>query len=198
MKQRTWVTLCVVFLFIVSTAAIAQSANTNWDSVYNAGDLAASISAGVAFPFAIVAYPGAELILAGIDIGNLIPIDFGVAARGQFGILSASSLGYNYGWITLGAGAFGTAHLSFNNLRDHFAPWLENFDFYLSLGLGVNYFAYTGDWASVNSVSKPLRVGFASFEGVNWFFRENMALKLEYAYWGYVGSQTTFGILLKL
>lgn len=102
------------------------------------------------------------------------------------------------GWITFGAGGFGTAHLSFNNLENHAAPWLENFDFYISLGFGVNYFSYTGDWTDVFVDTTSLRIGFASFEGVNWFFRENMALKLEYAYWGYVGSQTTIGILLKI
>ena len=122
-----------------------------------------------------------------------LPIDFGAAVRGQFA--TSSVFGYDYGYLSFGAGAFGTAHLSFNNLENSVAQWLENFDFYVSLGLAVNYFTYTGYWASD---TPQLRFGFASFEGVNWFFAENIALKLEYAYWGYVGSQATIGILFRL
>ena len=198
MKRATKTLVVMSMLLILPVAVFAQSEKTNWDSVYEKGDFVVSATAGIAFPFAIVAYPGAELILAGVDIGNLIPIDFGVAARGQVGFYNSSTLSYNYGWLTFGLGAFGTAHLSFNNLQDHFAPWLENFDFYVSLGLGANYFSYTGDWADVFTDSTRMRVGFASLEGVNWFFRDNMALRLEYAYWGYVGSQATVGVLFRL
>jgi len=187
-------TLLFALIIMLATAPAALFA---WDSLYESGDFNVSITASYLFPLGVALYPGAEMILAQVKVADEIPLDFGAAARGQIGFNRVGTyLGTNYGYTTFGAGAFGTAHLSFADMGDHALEFLKNFDFYISLGVAFNYFTYTGDWFGADT--QNFRIGAASFEGVNWYINESLALKLEYVYWGYMGSSATIGVQLTL
>ena len=184
-------------LILLLVAAPATVFSENWESVYEKNDLSLSASASFLLPLGVALYPGAELILLQFTIVDEIPLDFGVSLRGQFGLKTEGTVtvsGAEYGYTTYGGGAFGTLHLSFANMEGYELDFLEGFDFYISASIALNYFDYTGVWPS--AVPPAISPGFASFEGINWFISESLALKLEYVYWGIIGSSATLGVQL--
>lgn len=145
---------------------------------------------------------GVELDFARIDIAKVIPVTFGAAARAFVdpGIFYTSISSF-----TFGVGGFGTAHFGFRelNLPDGFG-WFSNVDAYL--GLGVGFASATSDYYGF----KP-GVGISTFEGVNYYLKDNLAIGFEYGYigrvtydWGYgvTGGfplyYSTIGVTLKL
>ena len=150
-----------------------------WESVYDGGDFLVSASAGGYFnPFNLVIAPQLELILAQVKIGDVMPLDFGIAARGEVTLGST---------LRLGAGGLATVHLTFANLQGTVVPWLENFDFFVSLGIGLSI------WPD-NSF--PLRLGFVTVEGLGYWLSDAFGLKIETSYWNFYG--TSIGVMLKL
>lgn len=158
--------------------------------VYEVGDLSPSIGVGFGIGFSPVIYPGVELILSEYNIEDTLPLNFGVAARGYLNFYSTTNFGYTWGYTAFGAGAFGTAHLSFREV-DADIEFLKNFDFYAMLGLGFAVFNYTGDeeyWGDLDTFD----LFFASIGGTSYFLSESIALMLEGSYWGVGGA--TLGV----
>jgi len=150
---------------------------------------------------------GAELMLAQVKIADLIPLTFGAGARAFVdpGIFYSS-----FSTFSFGAGAFGTAHVGFKELKlpDGFR-WLSNVDSYVGLGLGFASVSATSYYSSYN-ISPG--IGISTFEGVSYYLNDKLALTAEY---GYIGSvkytyssfnistgwplyYSTFGVTLKL
>lgn len=113
---------------------------------------------------------GVELDFARIDIAKVVPVTFGAAARGFLD----PGLFYSWSPFTFGVGGFGTAHFGFKeiNLPDGFG-WFSNVDAYAGLGVG---------FASATNY-KP-GFGISTFEGVSYYFNDNLALGFEYGYIG--------------
>lgn len=192
MKKVTKITVLVIIVLLMATTAFAKTKSVKIDSVYKPGDITVSASVGFGYGFSLAVYPGAELFLAQTRIADVLPLDFGVAARGFFSSYSTSSYGYEWGWTAFGAGVFGTAHLSFREFDIPF-KYLDNMDFYIGLGVKFDSFIYTGDsyyWSDYGGFN------FASIAGVNYFFNDHLAIVLEGTYWG--GGGGTIGLLYKL
>lgn len=171
----------VLFLFFalalaVSGGAFAQS--DGWDSIYDGGDFMISASVGAYFPFNLVISPQLELIIAQIKIADIMPLDFGVAARGELIVGST---------LRPGVGGLATVHLTFANLGNSVVRWLENFDIFVSLGLGVSI--YPGS-------ASLIELEFVTVEGFSYYLSESFALKIESSYWNFFG--TSIGVVLKL
>ncbi len=123
---------------------------------------------------------GAELTFARIDIGGVIPLTFGAAARAMIdpGIFFP-------GYTRFGVGAFGTAHFGLKglNLPGGFS-WASNCDTYIGIGLGLATASYS------TLVDAP-GFGFSTFEGVSYYLNDKLALNGEY---GYLGRTKTYSV----
>ncbi len=192
MKKVTKITVLVIIVLLMATTAFAGTKKGKIDSVYKPGDFTVSASVGLGYGLSLAVYPGAEFFLAQARIADVLPLDFGIAARGFYSSYSTSSFGYDWGWTAFGAGAFGTVHLSFREFDIPF-KYMDNMDFYIGLGVKFDSFTYTGDatyWTGSYG-----GIGFASIGGVNYFFNDHLALVLEGTYWGVGGG--TIGLLYK-
>ncbi|NOY07584.1 MAG: hypothetical protein GXP33_01940 [Spirochaetes bacterium] len=190
MKKKIFI-LLIVLITALPVLSFAGSGDSKWDSYLKPGNflVSAGIGFGWGYGLSLAVYPGAELIMAQVKIAGEIPIQFGAAVKG---------LVNPYGWgsytgIVLGAGGFGTAHLSFKGLNLPF-DYLNRMDFYIGLGVVVNF--DTGGYFSYY-YNSPLSIGISSYSGVNYFINDNLAVYLEGNYWAYYGGSTV-GILLKL
>lgn len=192
MKKFVILLVILSMLFLFSSGAFAEGSTI--ESVYDPGDFTVSGSVGFGYGFSLAIYPGAEFFIAQTRVGDVLPLDFGVAARGFFNTYSTSNYGYDWGWTAFGLGAFGTVHLSFQEFDIDFKG-LDNLDFYIGLGLKFDSFTYTGDYASYYDESYA-GIGFASIAGVNYYLNNNWALVLEGNYWGNYGGGL-IGILYK-
>ena len=141
MKKGKMLVAAMILVLAVPAISFADSDRVVWDSYFQPGNLALSVGVGFGYwgAASIAVYPGAELILAGVKIADVVPLQFGVAAKG----LVNPYTGLGYSGIVLGGGAFGTVHLSFKGLDLPFT-YLDRLDIYLGLGLVLNY--DTGDW----------------------------------------------------
>lgn len=194
MIKKSGLVVVLVLLFS-GPFAFAQTA----DSIYEPGDFVVSAAVSFLFPLGVAIYPGAELFITGINVADTFPIDFSVAVRGQIGTASYSDIlfGYSYGYTTFGGGPFASAHLSFKDMQNHSLNFLENFDFYAGFGVVFNYFSYTGDYLVYWASEPTFRVGFGTYEGVNWYISDSFALKLEFVYWGWLSASASLGVQLK-
>lgn len=160
-------------------------------AIYEVGDLSPSIGVGFGAGFSPVIYPGVELILNEYNIEDTLPLNFGAAVRGYLNFYRTTDfLGNTWGYTAFGAGAFGTAHLSFKEV-DADIEFLKNFDFYAMLGLGFAVFNYTGNedfWGDLDTFD----LFFASIGGTNYFLTDSLAIMLEGSYWGVGGA--TLGV----
>lgn len=180
MKKLAFALVVAVLLLAVGGTVFAQ----NWDGYFKPGNVSLSVGVGLGFGwgFGFGVYPGVEFTVAEWKVGGVVPLAFGVAAKGL--------VDYWPLWgFDVGAGGFGTVHLGFKGLD--IPPFLQRFDIYTAIGLAVSYSAYTGWWTS------PLHFGLATYGGTNYFLNDKLALFLEGVYWWYYGS-TTVGVLLKL
>ena len=97
-----------VVLLIVVLALAAPFAALAEETHYQPGNVLASIGVGAGWGyggFGLWVYPGAEFMFAKANLGGAFPLDFGIALKGIVGFSWAR-------YIDIGAGAFGTAHLS--------------------------------------------------------------------------------------
>jgi hypothetical protein len=176
LKRKLLLFVSVVLLLAVPAMGFADS--DEWDSVYDGGDFIISASVGAYFPFILAISPQMELIIAQVKIGEIMPLDFGVAARGEITLGST---------LRFGAGGLATAHLTFANLQGTVVPWLENFDFFVSLGIGVSI------WPDS---SVPINLRFITVEGISYWLNDAFGLKIETSYWNFYG--TSIGAMIKL
>jgi len=156
------------------------------------GDLAVSAGLGYGiFWGALDVSAGAEIMLGQFLVGESIPLTYGAAVKGAY---------YRYGGILdyfisyLGAGVFGTLHVSLKDL-----PWLadtaflRNVDTYVGLGLGL--YGYHDSYYGASE--DEFRLGFRSTGGFNYFLSPSLAINVEGGYYGGWGGGL-LGILLKL
>jgi hypothetical protein len=121
---------------------------------------------------------GIELTLARIDIGGVIPITFGAAARA----LVDPGIFYSWYSFAFGVGGFGTAHVGFKEVNfPEGLTWLSDFDAYLGLGLG-----FAAATSTNTSWDPKPGVGISTFSGASYYLNDNLAINFEYGYLGKV------------
>ncbi|MBI4977839.1 MAG: hypothetical protein HZC28_10165 [Spirochaetes bacterium] len=133
---------------------------------------------------------GIEWIFAEIKVADILPFQFGVAARGFADLLPW----YSYG-MGFGVGGMVTGHFSIKSLKLGIS-FVDNVDFYIGLGAGLTIApgfnnTYYGYW-------NPTGVNFWSSDGVSYFLSDNFALFAEYNYHGGWNQGGTLGVMLKI
>jgi len=194
MKRKLLLCILVVLMLGSASAVFAQSSALNdWDCYFNPGNV--TVSAGVGFGgflygFGLNLYPGIEVTFAKPKFGGVVPISFGVAARGLFGIYPGYlTYGTNF---KAGVAGLGTVHLSLKGI-DFNSDFLNMLDFYVGFGVSVLFLTPT-----YYTYYSPVPVAFASFQGVNYFFSDSFALYVESSYMGVYDYWLTVGALFKL
>lgn len=183
--------LVIVLMLLVASGVFAKG--TKIKSVYDTGDLTVFGSVGFGYGLSIALYPGVEMHMSQARIGDVLPLDFGLSGRGFFNSYSVSGL---WGWTAFGIGAYGMAHLSFQEF-DLPSDFFDKLDFYIGLGIKFDIYKYTGSYLNYyGATSSYGGLGFSTVSGFNYFFNDNFALMLEGNYWGNYGGGTV-GILYK-
>ncbi len=190
MYRKKTIFIVVAVLLFCSSTAFGQDENTIWGSWYSPGNVVLTARGAFETPSGYTGglgvYPGAELILYKPRVEDVAPFDFGVAARGHFGIGLDDTLDNN---VTAGVGGFGTMHLSFRGL-DFLDPGiLGNLEYFAELGLGFDLMKYDEDDPSLR---------FASMTGFTYFLKPSFALSAGYTQWGnisggFIGAQLKIG-----
>lgn len=185
-----------IFLIVIALAAVCASAgyaeegDTWWGSWYSRGNVVASIRGAFEshsrFSGGLGAYPGVEVILLKPVLGDVAPLDIGVAARGHLGIGFDSRLDNNF---TAGIGLFGTIHLGFRGLDFLNPDIVGRLDYFAELGLGFDLIKYEQDRLPLN---------FAAFTGLNYYLNPTLAVTVGYNQWGavsgaFLGAQVRLG-----
>jgi hypothetical protein len=181
MKKVVFGLIFAALLLIVPATAFSQ--NVNWDGNYEKGDFSLFAGVGLGYGFSIV--PGVEFTFLEWKAGDVVPLSFGVTAKGSININSSY-------WIAYGVGGLATAHLGFRGLD--IPEFLQNFDVYVSLGVGISFFDYTGTYPGWDQRSSYF--GIATADGIAYFISDKFALYAEYNYWAYA-SGATLGALYK-
>jgi len=180
--MRNTVLRLAVAIVALALPAAAFAQVENWEGHFEAKNVALSAGVGASYrsgDLGVAGYPGAEFIVAKWKSGDVVPLSFGIAARGLLGFSTSRGLVY-------GGGAFGTFHLGLKGLD--IPEVLQNLDFYVGVGV-----AFT--WSSYYATGYGL--GINSYGGLNYFLSDKLAVQLEESYWGYYAG-TTVGLLLKL
>lgn len=194
MRKRLIAAVLVVLLCAVG--AFAKEKGRKWvpgeEPLMAPGDLA--VSAGLGYGFfwgAIDVSGGVEFMLGKFEIGDAIPLTYGVAAKAAYYRYSYDSSWY---YSYLGAGGFGTLHLS---IKDLGLPegwlWAENADVYI--GLGAGFYGWNDDYYGAKS--NEFRIGLRTVGGVNYFLNDHIAINFEGGYYGGWGGGL-IGLLFKL
>lgn len=139
---------------------------------------------------------GAEMTFARVDIGGVIPLTFGAAAR------AFVDPGIFYSWFpfSLGVGGFGTVHCGFKSLDlPSGFGWFSDCDVYAGVGVG---------FATVTDSYYTGGIGISTFEGASYYLNDNLAINFEYGYIGRVNGSyswdyyalwySTIGVVFKL
>jgi hypothetical protein len=169
-------------VFAADKAPAKQKASSNddlsWMTSYNdPGKVNAYGSVGL-YGYGLDASVAGEYILNKFNIGP-VPLEWGLEGRGVMGFGSYS--GYS-SWVDWGIAPMATLHWGVNFGK----PW--RFDAYI--GAGAGFYGTTGTyWSNGNGL------GFASWDGVAWYFADKMALIAE---GGYIGHTSSGGIGLKM
>jgi len=126
-----------------------------------------NIYASVGYIWSLEASVGAEFVIGEFALGTL-PFDWGVAVRGAFDISLSG------GWFGYGVGALAQLHLGLS---------VVPIEFYVALGACYN------NWSTYH-------VSLASFNGLTWWFSDNMGLLVEGGYvgWSFWGVGLEFKI----
>ncbi|UCF97748.1 MAG: hypothetical protein JSV89_21670 [Spirochaetaceae bacterium] len=166
MKKIVLALVVVTGLAFVPATIFAQ--DVNWDGQYHKGDF--SLEVGVGFGYHGVGYglavlPGAEWTMADWKIGDVVPLAFGVTAKGFVEFVPGEGLGF-------GGGGFATFHMGFKGLD--IPEFFQKLDWYAGLGAGI----LVVPWDSPT-------IGFSlpSYSGLAYYFKDNMAVYLEGIYW---------------
>ncbi|MEK6794273.1 MAG: hypothetical protein AABZ39_05830 [Spirochaetota bacterium] len=132
---------------------------------------------------------GVEFVFAEWRIADVVPLQFGITARGYADFVPWWAWGSSFG-----VGGLATVHFSIKSLKLGIT-FVDNLDFYIGLGVGFNIVpgwntTYLWYW-------NPTGIGFWSSDGVNYFITENLAIFAEYNYYG-GNSGGSLGLLLKI
>jgi hypothetical protein len=174
MKKAVLALIVVAGLGLFSVAVFAQEGN--WDGQYHKGDFNLEIGVGFGYHngYGLAVLPGAEWTIADWKIADVVPLAFGVTARGLVEFVPGEGLGF-------GGAGFATLHMGFKGLE---APeFFQKIDWYIGLGAGVLFVPWDDP-----------KFGFALpfYSGFAYFFKENMAVYLEGTYW-YSGAVFSYG-----
>ncbi len=185
MRKRLIVLLLAVFILASGAFAKGNAWQPGDDPLMAPGDLA--LTAGIGYGFfwgALDVSGGAELMMGQFTIADAIPLTWGVAAKAAY---------YGFSdWHYLGAGGFGTLHLSIKDLNlPENLGWARNIDSYI--GVGAGFYSYT--WASGSY--NEFRIGLRTVGGFNYFLNDRIAINFEGGYYGGWGSGL-IGVLFKL
>jgi hypothetical protein len=180
MKRLALVLALAVLLLAIPGAAFAQK---SWDGLVHQGDFAAYVGIGFGYGFSVV--PGVEWAFADFKIGDTVPLALGLAGKGIINF-------YPGAWTSYGLGALATAHLGLKGLD--IPDFLQNLDFYISLGIGLSWFTWDSGYIAL--FDNP-HFGFATADGVAYYINDKWAVYLEGNYMGYVagaviGARYTF------
>lgn len=185
MKRILVLLLLSAALVVAVPGSLFAQSSSGFTSYYKPGNvvLSADVGGGTYYrSFTLAVYPGLEVLLAKYRVGDYLPLDFGVAARGRIG-LDSSAGGSG---LDLGVGGFGTIHVGFRGIPGDFGKILGRFDLFGGFGVAFNFVAptpYSG-------------FGFGQFSGLNYFLTDNLALSLSEQWWnGYFDA--TIGLKLK-
>lgn len=193
------VLLVLLLVFALAGTATAQETGPWLGTHYQPGNTAFSLAAGAGFAggFGVSAYPGAEFIVTKFRPGDVLSVDIGAGVKGAFSFWNYS--GGNYGYLSLGAAPFVSAHFGLRGFAgNEIAEYLDRLDFFSAIGLGYTMFVPTGDWAGLAEPQPGF--GFANFSGVNIFLTDQIALTLSSNYIsGYdAGFSAGFGVVYKI
>jgi len=193
MRKRLLVALLVITLCVSGVFAKGKSWTPGSEPLMAPGDLA--VSAGLGYGFfwgAIDVSGGVEYMLGQFKLGDAIPLTWGVAAKAVYYKYSYSSTWY---YSYLGAGGFGTLHLSMKDLDlPENMGWAKNIDTYIGIGMG--FYSWKEHYESWYDYS-DFKIGLRTVGGVNYFFNDHFALNLEGGYYGGWGGGL-IGLLFKL
>jgi len=181
MKKLVLGLVVAALLLMIPAAAFSQ--NVDWEGNYEKGDFSVFAGIGIGYGFSIV--PGVELAFAEWKVGDVLPLTFGAALKGSINIYSSY-------WTAFGVGGLATVHLGFKGLD--IPEFLQKFDVYASLGVGVSFFNYTGVYAGWDQ--RDVYFGIATADGVAYFISDKFAVYAEGNYWAY-GGGATIGALYK-
>jgi hypothetical protein len=182
----------LLILLVVSGTAFAADKAVALTPYVDKGELLANVGIGWGGLSG-----GAEFTFYRLDIGGIIPLTFGAAARACIdpGIFSVD-------WTTFAVGGFATGHVGFKDVNlPSGLTFLSNFDAYVGLGLG---FA-SGSSDYYGSISPG--IGISTFEGAAYYLSDTLAINFEYGYIGRISYwssyywpvwYSTIGVILKL
>ena len=176
MKKLAVLLAVTILILAIPGAAFAQK---SWDGLVHKGDFAAYLGIGFGYGFSVV--PGVEWVFADVKISDTVPLAFGLTGKGLLNF-------YTNAWTSYGFGALATAHLGLKGLD--IPEFLQNLDFYISLGLGLSWFSW--DAGYVPLYDNP-HFGFATADGVAYYINDKWAVYLEGTYTGYVGGAVIGG-----
>lgn len=166
MKKAVLALIVVAGLCLVPASVFAQEGN--WDGLYHKEDL--SLEIGVGFGYHGVGYglavlPGAEWTVADWKIGDVVPLAFGVTAKGFVEFVPGEGLGF-------GGGGFATLHMGFKGLD--IPEFFQKIDWYVGLGAGVLFAAWD---------DPTFGFAFPTYSGLSYLIKDNLAVYLEGIYW---------------
>jgi hypothetical protein len=169
MKRLALLIAVVLLALAIPGAVFAQS---KWDGIVHKGDFAAQIGVGFGWGFTVA--PGVEWAFADVKAGP-IPLAFGLAGKGMINF-------YPEYFTAYGVGALATVHCGLKGLD--IPAFLQNLDFYIGLGLGISFFNYVSTFYDYGNV----QFGFATADGMAYYFNDKWAVYVEGTYWGYSGG----------
>jgi hypothetical protein len=195
------VLILVLLISIAFTGMLTAQENESGglEPLMAPGDFA--ISAGLGYGFfwgAIDVSGGVELILLRFDLGDTLPLTFGVAGKVNYFRYNYSGYRSDYNYTYIGGGGFGTVHLGLKDLNlDENMKFLANVDTYV--GLGVGFYSYSNSWDDELDYNyDAFQIGLRSTAGINYFLTPNVALTVEGGYYGAWGGGGLIGVLVKL
>lgn len=165
--------------------------------VMGKNDLAFTAGVGSGFfSGAIDVSGGIEYIVAEHEVGDKLPLSYGVAGKFNYYRYNYQNYTEAYHYTYIGGGGFGTVHFGLNALDlEKDMRWLGNFDPYV--GLGIGFFNYSNTYDDdLNNTYDRFQMGLRSIGGVNYFFSPNFAVTLEGGYYGRWGGGL-IGVLFK-
>lgn len=171
----------LISFILFSNFLFAQSSEKIFESYYKNGQL--SIYASVGWWWGITISGTAELILGEWNIADVMPVDYGIAAKGIFETWSY----FGYSETYIGIAPMFMMHTGFADI---------GIDYFVGLGVGFALYNSSDNYYYFY-YRKPFEIGFAATSGVVYYLSKNFGLILEYAYIGWV-SIWGVGIQLKL
>jgi hypothetical protein len=164
--KRICIALSLALVCLIGAGAYPQ-APVNMDK----GDLA--LAAGLNFGWDYGIGASVEYMFARVDVGNTVPLTFGLALRGGVNFV------YSTNYIVVG---LVTTHFSLGFIPE-LPQWVKNFDFYYGLGLGLG-------------AGSSFGIGIGNGGGISYYLAPNLALYSSVIYTRYfnsIGSGSGFG-----